>query len=1056
MKLTTLKYGDIGPQFNRGVSPFTIILFFLFLSLVGLSLYVLLGTQLMPVVESRTLSINYAWGGTSPGVLEQEVTSKLEGVLSSVKGVQHISSVSGHGYGRIEMRFKKGVNMDAIRFEVASLIRHTYGSLPIGVSYPELILGASDHAGVPSISYTLNGTIPPYYLLKYVEKNIRPVLNQIRGIGEIMVVGASPYQWRIELDTKQLNNLGLNCRDIVEGIDGFWMNAFVGKADFRLAPVDSLNETTFVLQSNTTDSVDWKNIPVRKVGDHVVYLGQIAKIKYEEQPSLYHYRVNGLNTIGIIIYPEKDVNGIKLFSEIKEKMSEVHSTISSEYSLVLVDDSTEYLVTKIERVVGRGTLVLTILFVLVLAVSRSGKYVLLILGSIGVSVATSGILYYLLKLKLHWFSLAGITVAFGFIVDNSIMMTHHYRNTRQKKVFHAMLGSSACIVSSLSVIFFISNELQVYLMDFAIAISVNLGISLAVSYFFIPAMIKVIKLPPQGMRDGSFRKKKNALKTWIHYRHFVFFAKRRKWIFIVLLIIAFGIPVHWLPEKIDADNIGAKIYNKTIGGSVFQSDIAPWLEKALGGSFRLFSEDVFQHVAYSDPRRPALYVQTRMSYGCTIEQHDAVVRIIENHVSQYDEVELFESTVAGYDKGTMSIHFRPDFEQGQFPHQLKRELESLITTIGSVDASVYGVGITFSNELETTPRNIRIVLEGYNYDQLYDYASQLKEILSESPRVKDITIAGSDDWTERSNDEYFMKFDPRRMALSNVTAGDFFDNLLDRTFRSSLRPIYQHGEMHPIMIVSNTAEDFNVWDLNYLPVSVGNMQFRISQLGEIEQKEMADAVHKIDQQYHLVVAYNFVGSLSLSETVCNESINAMKGLLPVGYRIFRPQYGWWGQRENHFYLVLLVLTITYCICVILFESFTQAFAIVAVVPVSFIGVFLTFYFFDIGFDQGGFASFVLLSGVLVSSGLYVINDFNDLRGWSKNKRTISLFIKALNGKLFPICLSLIASILSLLPFVCTGQREVFWFSFAAGTIGGLLFSVIGLAVYLPIFFRFEK
>lgn len=64
---------------------------------------------------------------------------------------------------------------------------------------------------------------------------------------------------------------------------------------------------------------------------------------------------------------------------------------------------------------------------------------------------------------------------------------------------------------------------------------------------------------------------------------------------------------------------------------------------------------------------------------------------------------------------------------------------------------------------------------------------------------------------------------------------------------------------------------------------------------------------------------------------------------------------------------------------ILFNSLKQPLAIIFVIPVSYIGVFLTFYCFKLNFDQGGFVSFVLLCGITMNSSIYILNEYNAVR-----------------------------------------------------------------------------
>ena len=152
----------------------------------------------------------------------------------------------------------------------------------------------------------------------------------------------------------------------------------------------------------------------------------------------------------------------------------------------------------------------------------------------------------------------------------------------------------------------------------------------------------------------------------------------------------------------------------------------------------------------------------------------------------------------------------------------------------------------------------------------------------------------------------------------------------------------------------------------------------------------------------------------------------------------------------------MVLCIIYFFCSILFESLKQPFVILSVIPISFIGVFLTFYLFDFNFDQGGLASFVLLSGITVNASIFIINGFNKLKKELPKDNYINLYIEAFKQKIFPITLTIISTILGFIPFVKDGQNEVFWFALGAGTIGGLLFSLLGILIYLPLFTLKQK
>ncbi|MGB3616736.1 MAG: efflux RND transporter permease subunit, partial [Catalinimonas sp.] len=132
----------------------------------------------------------------------------------------------------------------------------------------------------------------------------------------------------------------------------------------------------------------------------------------------------------------------------------------------------------------------------------------------------------------------------------------------------------------------------------------------------------------------------------------------------------------------------------------------------------------------------------------------------------------------------------------------------------------------------------------------------------------------------------------------------------------------------------------------------------------------------------------------------------------------------------------------------LFESFRWPWLVLVTIPASFVGLFLCFGWFDFYFDQGGYAAFVLLGGLVVNAAIFVLYDYQRRLGTSRQAPT-RLLVKALIGKALPISLTVLSTVLGLTPFLLEGQAEVFWFALAAGTCGGLIYSLPVIFVLLP-------
>jgi multidrug efflux pump subunit AcrB len=87
----------------------------------------------------------------------------------------------------------------------------------------------------------------------------------------------------------------------------------------------------------------------------------------------------------------------------------------------------------------------------------------------------------------------------------------------------------------------------------------------------------------------------------------------------------------------------------------------------------------------------------------------------------------------------------------------------------------------------------------------------------------------------------------------------------------------------------------------------------------------------------------------------------------------------------------------------------------------------------------------MLGGLTVNAGIYILYDFQQ-----RSKQNNRNFLKAVSYKSTPILLTIFSTCFGLVPFIIGGQNEVFWFSLAAGTIGGLLLSMVGVFFFLPL------
>lgn len=1036
-------------------SSLTTIIFFVCLSLVGISLIPRLSVHLTNDRLPSSLKVSFSWPDASAKLVEQEITSKLEGLFGTIQGIKEISSTSGKGKGDINILFKNNVEIDAVRFEISNLIRQINPELPYEASYPQISASATSESKFPILSYSIKANESPYYIKKYTESRVLPKLALIQGVSRTEIYGAAPYEWTITYNADMLQQLDISVDEIRLAINSYLKKSELGVSEIVVNEQNPVKQIAIQLSYYSANVLDLNIIPIKKINNRIIHLEDIANVQFEEGPVKAYYRVNGLNTLNMAIYSEKGVNSIELAKRLRETINEAEKGLPEGYEVSLTQDATVFLVNELKKIQFRTFFSLLILVILSVVVYRNIKYLCVLFLGIAANLLVAVIFYYALDVRLQLYSFAGITISFGIIIDNSIVMMDHVRNKGDKKVFLAILASTFTTIGAVLMIFLLEENQRLNLWDFALVIIINIGVSLLISYFLIPALMHKLDVSAKTQKFSRVRKRRTVRFTKKYMMLMEVLVKPLpKWGLICFLFFVFGLPLSIVPKKMVGDGFWTVFYNNSFGDSHFSTEIRPTIEKIFGGTLRLFKENVFENSYYPEPQRTTIKIKGAMPEGCTIVQLNTAIEKMEQFIAAFDEVELFETRITSYQNSDINIYFERDYEYGSFPFMLKSLLESKAIKLGGVEWSISGIGRGFSNTYGNAYKNNRILLEGYDYDKLYSFAKILRSRLqsSSNERVKNMEI-NSSEWWNTALLEYSMKFHTEQTDLTGISIPELNYMLRSKLYYENLQPIVKDNDLQGVRLISNDYQKFSIWDLQHSPILIDNHLFKLNELAAITKKKTGNLITKMNQQYRLVVAYDFIGPEQLSQKFLNMHVKEMSELLPIGYRVFEEQYykEWSKSDKEQYYILFIIVAIILFICSILLESLRQPLIIISLIPISFIGIFLTFYIFDLNFDQGGYASFVLLSGISVNSALFVINDYNNLRKKYHQRHSWNLYFKAFNSKIIPILLTVGSTIAGLVPFVWQGQNEVFWFAFAAGSIGGLFFSLLGIFLYLPLF-----
>ena len=989
---------------------FSILLTMCVLMIVGAALVTRLDINDQPRPrQGRTLTISFGWNGASAKVMEQEVTSRIEGVVDMVNGVASVSSESNFGHGRVQVTLKPEASISSVKFEIGSQLRQLREKLPKGMGYLQLeggdvVTRSSEEYNFPILSYHINADLPDREIKNLVERHVKPYLMRVDGVRAVDVSGGSDLEMEVAYDADLLSNYGVTAGDMIDAI-----RSYLGRED---VVGDVYRQTTDGQKSRITlflkvdgEKIDFESIPIVTIGDKIIYLNNLATCSFKEKEPHFFYRWNGMNTIYLNVYAEENVNIHSVASHVREIIAS-STEISGHKLYVTCDtDRAKERLAEFWVLVRRSAASLAILLLFVFLCKRDWKYLFIVAASLVANLLLAVICYYLFDIRLEPYSMAGITISLGLIIDSTIVMTDHYCYYHDHRTFSGIVAAMLTTIGSLIVIFWLPDMMGDSLYDFSWIIIVNLVVALLVSALFVPALVTQVGYSCRRVGKPKYQK---VMQWWNRfYLKYLAVSQHRflRWIVMLPFVLLFC----WSLSMF-IDSIGSNHYK-------------------------------------GEEQELKLYISGKMPVGGTAAQLNDKVLNVEAFLSQFKEIKHFESFVDDGGAHVM-VEFTDEAQRTSFPYKLENQTISKLVSIGGADWATHGVSQRgFSNSLSLRYRTQSIVIAGYDYDQLYRYAEIMQKKMKENPRVVDLVIRNVDE--EEQEQELFMEYNRDKLTAYGVNVNEVYYRMASILSKNYVG----RKDNMDIVLCPRQYESFDQWQMENSFLKLSDREIRLSDFMEISQREAKNSIKRENQEYVIALSFNVLGSYNYVDKIMRKYTDEFNAMMPVGFRCLERDYRMDDGEGTQYWLLGLIVVIIFFVCSILYESLRLPLAIIMLIPFSFIGIFLTYWLSGVEFGTGGYASMVLMCGLTVNAGIYIICEYRSLQAATPQTMPQKIYIRAYNHKIMPVFLTVLSTVLGLLPFLFDGTKEPFWFSFAVGAIGGLLFSIVALVFVMPLFLK---
>ncbi len=474
------------------------------LTVIGAFSFGRLGLDRFPKVDFPTVVVTTRLPGAAPEEVETEITDKIEEAVNTISGIDELRSSSSEGVSQVIIAFLLEKNADIAAQEVRDRVNRVLPLLPRTIEQPTVEKFDPDSAPVLTLSVSANK--PMRDITEYADKKLRRQLENVSGVGQVVVSGGRSRQINIWLDPARLHAYNLTVTDVSRALQT--QNAEIPGGRIEQGATSLTLRTRGRVQSVE----EFGNIVVKERGGHAILLRDVARVEDGMAESLTRANMNGEPTVLLTVRRQSGTNTVQVVDAVKERLEDIASTVPPGYDIHVVRDMSEFIKASIKSVeehliVGS---ILAAAVVLVFLWNWRSTFIAAIAIPTSI-IATFGLIWFQ-GFTLNSMTMLALTLAVGIVIDDAIVVLENiYRFVEEKgrppmqaaieatrEIGLAVLATTLSLVAIFVPVGFMGGIVGRFMTSFGFTMAFAILVSLLVSFTLTPMLsARWIKMRPR-------------------------------------------------------------------------------------------------------------------------------------------------------------------------------------------------------------------------------------------------------------------------------------------------------------------------------------------------------------------------------------------------------------------------------------------------------------------------------------------------------------------------------------------------------------------------------
>ncbi len=986
----------------------TVALFLMVLLVIAGGVYSLkeINIEKYPNVDIPYMTVVIAYPGASPEQSMKDIGEPIEREFLNIDGVKNVYTDGLANVVYSTMEFDMSVKMD----DAEQLVRSSIDKikLPETAEEPEIILSGPE-PDPTVLSMGIYAGENNAEVQRFVNDNIIPRLEAIEGVSKVDVGGIEDKIVTIRLLPKELKKRGITLDDVKAAIKA--NNLTIPTGDISLS-----DEVLPVRVSKELKSVeDVKNIRLFTQGTvpqtaipklEAVKLSEIADVAYESENKSNFTRINGESGVRFGVIPDGGANVVQIVEQAKKEVEKVQ--LPKGYEIKTLRDQSIEIKDSVYSMLREAILGAIMAVIVTLLFLRNIRSTIIAVISIPLSILASFTVLNMLGYTLNIMTLAGIAVAVGRVVDDSIVVIENvFRRVRAAKdrneklveeatreVATAITSSTITTVAVFLPMAFVPGIVGGFFEPLAWTVVISLLFSLIVAITVVPLLSRIFLLnitPKEYYENSLQRGYRNSLRWVIKHRLITFLTA-------VMLLVA---------------------------SIVF---IAPQLGTTFLPQERVSNYDV----------------DISMEKGTAPEDTSKVASKVENILLDQDEIELVSTSVNGQlEKASTSFVIKDSVENvdgfiGNLRDQFAKIKEAKEISITGVGGLVGGQESRYA-----------LVVNGSNIEDIKSASQKIMNGLKQMDGMADVSSSLEGDEPEIEIDLNEEKL--AEQGLMPAMVGQSLRNLINGDVVTTMT---MEGEKTDVKLGLKMDEIASLNELEKQEINnVMGMPVELREIGELKRVNNRTAITHLNSNEYVMIKGQMTdantGDVSARADQMIEKLDLPDS---VSYYKEGASAAMADGFKNLTIAIMVSILLVYLVMVIAFGEGKAPFVILFAIPFSVIGALIGLFIVKEPIGMPAMIGLLMLNGIVVTNAIVLIDKVkqNERNGMAKD----TALIEAGVVRIRPILMTAIATVGALLPMAISSHAGIVSSSLAVVVIGGLTTSTLLTLFIVPVLYSF--